>query len=111
VVTRVIVDEPGQERLYRMCRATSVMAPPLIRRWRRRSGIASGVRTRKPLVATAACPVHSAGASYGPLGWRLRACCSVFDPTRVVGTGPMTLEAMVLSLKQYWRFIDANAFE
>ena len=62
VVTIVIVDEPGQDRVYLMCLATSVIAPQLIRRWRRRSWIESCFRTLQHLLATEACQVHREGA-------------------------------------------------
>ena len=35
-VTLVMLDDPGQERLYLMCLETSLSAPQLLRRWRRR---------------------------------------------------------------------------
>ena len=111
MVTIVIVDEPGQDRFYLMCLATSVMAPQLIRRWRRRSWIESCVRTLKHLVATEACQVHREGAYYGHLVWRLMACFLLFYTTRVVCKGHMTMEEMVCSLKHSWRFIDSKAFE
>ena len=38
-VTIVIVDEPGQDRLYLLCLSTLLSAPQLIRRWRRRHWI------------------------------------------------------------------------
>jgi len=58
-VTLVSVDEPGQERLYLRGLATSLSAPQLIRRWRRRGWIAYGCRTLQPLLATEACQGHS----------------------------------------------------
>jgi hypothetical protein len=111
VVTIVIVDEPGQDRFYLMCLATSVIAPQLIRRWRRRSWIEYCFRTLKHLLATEACQVHSEGAYYGHLVLRLMACFILFYTTRVVCKGHMTMEEMVFSLKHYWRFIDSKAFE
>ena len=96
VVTIVIVDEPGQERFALMCLATSVLAPQLIRRWRRRSWIEYCLRTPTHLLATEACQVHSAGAYSGHLVLRLMACLIWFYTTRVVCKGHMTMEEMVL---------------
>jgi hypothetical protein len=111
VVTIVIVDEPGQDRLDLLGLATSGMAPQLIRRWRRRRWIASGCRPLKPLLATEACQVHSEGASYGPLVLRLMACVRLCYPTCVVCKGHMTRAEMVLSLQHSWRVLDSTAFE
>jgi hypothetical protein len=36
-VTIVIVDEPGQDRFYLLCLETTLSAPQVIRRWRRRT--------------------------------------------------------------------------
>jgi hypothetical protein len=66
-VTIVIVDEPGQDRFYRLCLSTSLTAPQLNRRWCYRHGIEYGFRTLKHLLATEACQVHSEDAYYGHL--------------------------------------------
>jgi hypothetical protein len=58
-VTIVIVDEPGQDRFYVLCLATSLSAPQLIRRWRRRNWIEFVFRTLKHLLATEACQGHN----------------------------------------------------
>jgi hypothetical protein len=44
-VTVVIVDEPGQDRHYLLCRTTSLIAPRLIRAWKRWSWIPPPCRT------------------------------------------------------------------
>jgi hypothetical protein len=61
-VTIVIVDEPGQDRFYLLGLATSLTAPQLIRRWRRRHWIEPCCRTLKHLLATEAWQVHSEDA-------------------------------------------------
>jgi hypothetical protein len=61
-VTSVIVDEPGQARFSLLCLETSLSAPHLRRRWRRRHGIELVLRTLKHLLATDACQVHSEDA-------------------------------------------------
>ena len=66
-VTVVIVDGPDQDRFYLLCLETERSAPQLIRRWRRRHGIAFVFRTLKHLLATASCQVHSEDAYYGHL--------------------------------------------
>jgi len=110
-VTVVMVDEPGEDRFSLMCLATSRSAPQLIRRWRRRSWIAHGFRTLKPLLATEACQVQSEDGYYGHLVLRLMACFILFYTTRIVCKGRMTMEEIVFSLKHYWRFVDSEALE
>ena len=61
-VTVVIVDEPRQDRFYLLCLETTLSAPQLIRRWRRRSWIEFVFRTLKHLLATEACQVRSEDA-------------------------------------------------
>ena len=77
-VTLVIVDEPGQDRFYLMCLATSISAPRLLRLWRRRSWIEYCFRTLKHLLATEACQVQSEDAYYGHLVLRLMGCFILF---------------------------------
>ena len=110
-VTVVIVDEPGQDRYYLFCQATSMSAPWLIRRWRRRTWIEFVFRTLKHLLATEACQVHSEDAYYGHLVLRLMASFVLFYTSRVVCKGRVTMEEIVFSLKQYWRFVDSEALE
>ena len=108
-VTVVIVDEPGQDRSSLFCRATSMSAPWLSRRWRRRNWIACVLRTLTHLLATEACQVHSEDAYYGHLVVRLMARFVLFYPSRVLCKGRVTMEEIVLSLKQYWRFVGSKA--
>jgi hypothetical protein len=110
-VTVVVVDEPGQERFSLMGLATSLSAPQLMRRWRRRHWIEYGFRTLKHLRATEACQVHSEAAYYGHLVLRLMGCLVLFYTTRVVCKERLTMEEIVFSLKHYWRFVDSEALE
>lgn len=110
-VTLVVVDEPGQDRLYLLCLATTLSAPQLIRRWRRRTWIAFVLRTLKHLLATDACQVRSEDAYYGHLVLRLMASFVLFYTSRVVCKGHLTMEEIVFSLKHYWRFVHAEALE
>ena len=107
----VIVDEPGQDRYYLFCRATSMSAPCLLRRWRRRNWIEFVFRTLKHLLATEACQVHSEDAYYGHFVLRLMASFVLFYTSRVIYKGRVTMEEIVFSLKHYWRFVDSQALE
>ena len=110
-VTVVIVDESGQDRFYLLCLETTLSAPQLIRRWRRRTWIEFVFRTLKHLLATEACQVHSEDAYYGHLVLRLMASFVLFYTSRVICKGRLTMEAIIFSLKHYWRFVDAEALE
>jgi len=110
-VTIVGVDEPGQDRFYLLCLATSLTAPQLIRRWRHRHWIEYCFRTLKHLLATEACQVHSEDAYYGHLVLRLMGCFVLFYTTWVICKGQLTMEEIVFSLKHYWRFVDSEALE
>ena len=111
-VTLVLVDEPGEDRLYLMCLETPLNAPRLIRLWRRRNWIEYGFRTLKHLLATEACQVQGEDAYDGHLVWRLMGCFVLFDTTRVICKGLDELMAeMVFSLKHDWRFVDSEALE
>jgi hypothetical protein len=110
-VTLVIVDEPGQDRFSLLGVETSLSAPQLIRRWRRRPWIAFVFRTLKHLLATEACQVHSEDAYYGHLVWRLMASFILFYPSRILCKGGMTMEEIIFSLKHSWRFVDVEALE
>jgi hypothetical protein len=67
-VTVVMVDEPGPDRVSRWCLETTLSGPVLMRRWRRRNGIALVLRVLKHLWATESCQGHSEEASSGHLG-------------------------------------------
>jgi len=110
-VTVVIVDQPGQDRYYLFCRATSMSAPWLIRRWRRRTWIEHCFRTLKHLLAAEACQVHSEDAYYGHLVLRLMGGFILFYTSRVICKGRVTMEELVFSLKHYWRFVDSEPLE
>jgi hypothetical protein len=110
-VTVVMVDEPGQDRFYLLCLETTLSAPQLIRRWRRRTWIEFVFRTLTHLLATEACQVHSEDAYYGHLVLRLMASFVLFYTSRVICKGRLTMEAIIFSLKHYWRFVDAEALE
>lgn len=110
-VTVVVVDEPGQDRFYLLCLATSLSAPQIIRRWRRRNWIEHCFRTLKHLLATESCQVHSEDAYYGHLVLRLMASFILFYTSRVICKGRVTMEAIIFSLKHYWRFVDSEVLE
>jgi hypothetical protein len=108
-VTVVIIDEPGQDRFYLLCLETTLSAPQLIRRWRRRTWIEFVFRTLKHLVATEACQVHSEDAYYGHLVLHLMGSFILFYTSRVICKGRLTMEEIIFSLKHYWRFVDLEA--
>ncbi len=108
-VTVVIIDEPGQDRFYLLCLETTLSAPQLIRRWRRRTWIEFVFRTLKHLLATEACQVHSEDAYYGHLVLRLMGSFILFYTSRVICKGRLTMEEIIFSLKHYWRFVDLEA--
>ena len=110
-VTIVIVDEPGQDRFYLLCLETTLSAPQLIRRWRRRTWIEFVFRTLKHLLATEACQVHSEDAYYGHLVLRLMASFVLFYTSRVICKGRSTMEEIIFHMKHYWRFVDLEALE
>jgi hypothetical protein len=110
-VTVVIVDEPGQDRFYLLCVETERSAPQLIRRWRRRSWIEFVFRTLKHLLATESWQGHSEDAYYGYLVLRLMGGFVLFYTSRVICKGALTMEAIIFSLKHYWRFVDMEALE
>ena len=110
-VTIVIVDEPGQDRFYLLCLETTLSAPQLIRRWRRRTWIEFVFRTLKHLLATEACQVHSEDAYYGHLVLRLMGSFILFYTARVICKERLTMEEIIFSLKHYWRFVDLEPLE
>ncbi len=110
-VTIVIVDEPGQDRFYLLCVETTLSAPQLIRRWRRRTWIEFVFRTLKHLLATEACQVHSENAYYGHLVLRLIGSFILFYTSRVICKGRLTMEEIIFCMKHYWRFVNLEALE
>ena len=110
-VTVVIVDEPGQDRFYLFCLETTLSAPVLIHRWRRRNWIEFVFRVLKHLLATESCQAHSEDAYYGHFVLRLMGSFVLFYTSRVICKGRMTMEEIIFSLKHYWRFVDMEALE
>jgi hypothetical protein len=110
-VTIIIVDEPGQDRVYLLCLETPLSAPQLIRRWRRRTWIAFVLRPLKHLLGTATCQVHSEDAYYGYLVVRLMGSFVLFYTSHVICKGHLTMEEIIFSLKHYWRFVESEALE
>lgn len=110
-VTVVIVDQPGRDRYYLLCRETMMAAPRLIRAWRRRSWIEHTFRTLKHLLATEACQVPTEGAYFGHLVLRLLAGLVLMYTARVLCKGRVTMEAILFSLKHYWRFLNSERLE
>ena len=108
-VTIVIVDEPGQDRFYLLCLETTLSAPQLIRRWRRRTWIEFVFWTLKHLLGTEACQVHSEDAYYGHLVLRLMGSFVLFYTSRVICKGCLTMEEIIFSLKHYWRLVNLEA--
>jgi len=110
-VTLVIVDKPGQDCFYLLCRQTSMAAPRLIRAWGRRSWIEHHFRLLKHLLATEACQVQGEDAYYGHLVLRLMAGLVLLYTARIVCQGQVTMEEILFSLKHYWRFLDSDLLE
>jgi hypothetical protein len=110
-VPLVIVAEPGQQGDSRLCQATPLTAPRLIRAWKRRSWIAHHFRTLKHLWATEACQVQGEDAYYGHLVLRLLAGVVVLYPARRLFKGRVTMEELVFSLKHHWRFLTSKDLE
>jgi hypothetical protein len=110
-VTLVIVDDPGEDRFYLLCLETTLSGPPLIRRRWRRHWIEFVFQVLKPLWATESCQAHSEDAYYGHLVLRLMGRVVLFDTSRVICQGHLTMEERILSLKHYWRFVALEALE
>src|SRR4029453_11011392 len=107
----VIIDAPGEERFYLLCRATAVTAPRLIRAWRRRSAIEHFFRILKHLLATEGCQVQTEAAYYGYLVLWLLAGLVLLYTSRFLYKGRVTMEALVFSLKHHWRFLTSETPE
>ena len=110
-VTVVIVNEAGQDRFYLLRLQTELSGPVLIRRWRRRHWIEFAFRVLKHLLATDACQSHTEDAYYGHFVLRLMGSFVLFYPSRVICQGRLTMEAIIFSLKHYWRFVDFEQLE
>jgi hypothetical protein len=110
-VTLVVVNKPGEERFYLLCRETTIAAPRLIRAWSRRSWIEHAFRTLKHLLATEACQVQTEDAYYGHLVLRLLAGLVLLYTARFCLQGRVTMEEMVFSLKHHWRFLTSEPLD
>jgi hypothetical protein len=110
-VTLILVDKPGEDRLYLMCFASPIPATRLLRFWSRRHWIEQVFRTLKHLLATEACQVHSEDAYYGHLVLRLMACFVLFYTSRVIFKGRVTMDEMVFNLKHHWSSVDCQELE
>jgi hypothetical protein len=110
-VTVVIVESPGRDRYYLLCRETTITAPRLIRAWRRRSWIEHTFRSLKHLLATEVCQVPTEGAYFGPLVLRLLAGLVLLYTARIVLKGCVTMEEILFSLAHHWRFLGSELLE
>jgi hypothetical protein len=110
-VTRVLVDQPGEERFSLRCPATTISAPRLIRAWSRRSWIAQTFRTLKHRLAAEACQVRTEDAYDGHLVWRLLAGLVRLYTVRFRLKDRVTMEEIVFSLKHHWRFLTSEPLE
>jgi hypothetical protein len=55
--------------------------------------------------------VQNEDAYYGHLVLRLIGCLVLFYASRVISKGRLTMEAIIFSLKHYWRFVDCEVLE
>ncbi len=110
-VTVIIVDKPGDDRLYLFCRATRVQVTRLLRAWSRRNLIEQVFRILKHLLATEACQVRSENAYYGHLVLRLMASFVLYDTSRVIFKGHVTMDEMVFNLKHHWSSVTCGELE
>jgi len=110
-VTVLIVAKPRAKRFYLLCFATPLQATRLLRLWSRRHWIEHVCRTLKHLLATDACQGHSDDAYYGHLVLRLMACFILYDTTRVIFKGQVTMEEIVFNLKHHWTSVECQELE
>jgi hypothetical protein len=110
-VTVVIVDDSRQDRLSLRCLETTLSAPQVLRRWRRRRWLAVVLRPLQHLLATEAGPVRSEDAYYGPLVVRRMGSVIWCYTARVIGTGRLSMETIRLALKHDWGFVDLAPLE
>jgi hypothetical protein len=83
-VTLIVLDAPGEEQCYVMCRETAISGPRLRGAWKRRSWIEHCLWTLKHSLATGACQVHSEDGYYGDLVIRLMGCLVLFYTSRAI---------------------------
>ena len=110
-VTVIIVDKPGEDRIYLFCLATQIQATRLLRAWSRRNLIEQVFRILKHLLATDACQVHSEDAYYGHLVLRLMASFILYYTSRVIFKGRVTMDEMVFNLKHHWSSVTCEELE
>jgi DDE superfamily endonuclease len=110
-VTVVIVEQPGRDRYYLLCRETAISAPRLIRAWRRRSWIEHAFRTLKHLLATETCQIQGEDAYYGHLVLRLMAGLVLLYTARIICKGQITMEEILFRIKHHWRFLDSELLD
>jgi hypothetical protein len=110
-VTVTIVDEPGQDRYYLLCRATPISSPRLIRAFGRRFWIEWCFRTLKTLLKSETCQMQGEEAYYGHFVLRLLAFTVLSYTARRLLRGRVTMEEMVFSIKHYWRFLESESLE
>jgi hypothetical protein len=110
-VTVILVDKPGEDRIYLFCRATSIPVTRLLRAWSRRNLIEQVFRILKHLLATDAGQVHSEDAYYGHLVLRLMASFILYYTSRVIFKGRVTMDEMVFSLKHHWSTVTCEELE
>ncbi len=99
LITVAIVDQPGRDRYYLLCRETTISAPRLIRAWKRRSWIEHSFGTLKHLLAPEACQVPTQGAYFGHLVLSLLAGLALLYMARVLLKGCVMMEEILFSLK------------
>ena len=110
-VTVIVVDKPGEDRLYLFCMATQIQVTRLLRAWSRRNLIEQVFRILKHLLATEACQVHSEDAYYGHLVLRLMASFILYYTSRVTFKGRVTMDEIVFNLKHHWSSVDCEELE
>jgi hypothetical protein len=110
-VTVVIVEQPGRDRYYLLCRETAISAPRLIRAWRRRSWIEQTFRTLKHLLATETCQRQGEAAYYGHLVLRLMAGLVLLYTARIIWKGHVTMEEILFRIKHHWRFLTSELLD
>lgn len=110
-VTVGLVEAPGRDRYYLLCRETTITAPRLIQAWKRRSWREHHFRTLKHLLATEVCQVSTEGASFGHLVLRLLAGVVLLYTARILLKGRVTMEEIRFTLKHHWRFLNSELLE
>jgi hypothetical protein len=107
----IIVEKPGEDRIYLFCLATHIQVTRLLRAWSRRNLIEQVFRILKHLLATEACQVHSEDAYYGHLVLRLMASFILYYTSRVIFQGRVTMDEIVFNLKHHWSSVICEALE